>query len=202
MAKTNLVGSGNTPVYTGNDTECGLLVMANTLGAKGKSLDYASEDQPYKDIRRKYPENQEGRKQFTFSSDRKRMSTRIKVGDKYRIFTKGAAEMVLDLCTKRMMPDGSIETFDTAARAEVKKVISNFADEALRTICLAYRETDKAVEDVAEAEQDLTMIGLVGIEDPVRVEVPDAIKDCQDAGIVVRMVTGDNMQTAAAIAKK
>ena len=58
------------------------------------------------------------------------------------------------------------------------------------------------VDRVEEAEKDLIMLGLVGIEDPVRAEVPQAIKDCNKAGIVVRMVTGDNMRTAAAIAKK
>ncbi len=53
------------PVYQGNDTECGLLVMANNLGAGGRPVDYTSEDQAYKKIRREFPEDQEGRKQFT-----------------------------------------------------------------------------------------------------------------------------------------
>eukprot|EP00286_Rhodomonas_abbreviata_P006837 CAMPEP_0181326618 /NCGR_PEP_ID=MMETSP1101-20121128/21609_1 /TAXON_ID=46948 /ORGANISM="Rhodomonas abbreviata, Strain Caron Lab Isolate" /LENGTH=1138 /DNA_ID=CAMNT_0023435113 /DNA_START=148 /DNA_END=3564 /DNA_ORIENTATION=+ len=190
------------PQYQGNDTECGLLVMANNLGAKGKPVDYKSEDQEYKRIRRQFPEDAEGRKQFTFSSDRKRMSTRIKDGKGYKIFCKGAAEMVVDLCTERYVEDGSVQPFDAKAKQETMDIINRFADEALRTICLAVRSVDTAIDDVKEAEQKLTMIGLVGIEDPVRKEVPEAIKACRRAGIVVRMVTGDNMKTAAAIAKK
>jgi hypothetical protein len=60
MSKTNLVGGAvlGQPVYTGNDTECGLLVMANTLGRPGEKIDYSSEEMPYKEIRRKYPEDQ------------------------------------------------------------------------------------------------------------------------------------------------
>jgi len=202
MAKTNLQGVGETPVYTGNDTECGLLAMANALGAPGKKMDYGSEDQPYKAIRRQFPEDQAGRKQFTFSSERKRMSTRVKDGSSYRIYTKGAAEMVMELCNKRYTPTGEIETMTNTQKAEINKVIERFADEALRTLCLAVRTTSDAVEDVNEAEKDLIMVALIGIEDPVRDEVPAAIEDCKKAGIVVRMVTGDNMKTAAAIAKK
>ncbi len=70
------------------------------------------------------------------------------------------------------------------------------------TPCDAAGEVDSAIEDVKEAEKEFTLIGLVGIEDPVRDEVPEAIQRCREAGIVVRMVTGDNMKTAAAIAKK
>ncbi len=171
------------PVYQGNDTECGLLVMANNLGAGGKDVDYQSENQTYKTIRKDFPEDQEGRKQFTcapacpaavpvestrvtagrgrFSSDRKRMSTRIKNpdGKGYRIFCKGAAEMVADLCTARYMKDGSVQPFDAAAKAQVHvpaslriaceisrpvsqtmATIKDFNNEALRTIALAVRE--------------------------------------------------------------
>ena len=202
MSKTNLVGSGPTPTYTGNDTECGLLAMANALGANGRTLDYASENQPYKIIRKQFPEEQDGRKQFTFSSERKRMSTRVKEGSQYKIFTKGAAEMVMEKCNRRYNLSGDIESLNHSTKVEINKVIEKFADEALRTICLAVRTTSEAVEEVDQAEKELTMVALVGIEDPVRDEVPGAIEDCKKAGIVVRMVTGDNMKTAAAIAKK
>eukprot|EP00960_Hanusia_phi_P000098 2818-Hanusia_phi.AAC.5 len=205
MSKTNLRASskGKEPDYLGNDTECGLLVMANKLGANGKAIDYDSEDQEYKRIRREFPEDMEGRKQFTFSSDRKRMSTRVKIGPgKYRVFCKGAAEMVVELCTNKYNMDGSVEPMSDKARKEVEAVINQFADEALRTICLAVKDVNVEIDDVEEAEKNLTMIGLVGIEDPVREEVPLAIKRCREAGIIVRMVTGDNMKTAAAIAKK
>jgi len=205
MSKTNLVASAKpgVPTYTGNDTECGLLVMANVMGKKGGEINYESEDMPYKEIRRKFPEDTKGRKQFTFSSARKRMSTRVPLSSGgYRYFCKGAAEMVVDICTKRMLPNGQIESLGNNERKQIVSVIALFADEALRTICIAYKDSDKEFDDVEEAEAGLTMIGLVGIEDPVRDEVPQAIKDCHKASIIVRMVTGDNMRTAAAIAKK
>jgi calcium-translocating P-type ATPase len=84
MSKTNLKGPGDKgkksdPVYQGNDTECGLLVMANLLHSSGKEIDYNSDDQIYKAIRKEFPDNAEGYKQFSFSSDRKRMCTRVKL---------------------------------------------------------------------------------------------------------------------------
>ena len=84
------------------------------------------------------------------------------------------------------------------------QVILEYADEALRTLCIAERNVTGMSRDadVSELEQELTLIGLVGIEDPLRPEVPGAIRDCQSAGICVRMVTGDNIRTAHAIAKK
>ena len=83
-------------------------------------------------------------------------------------------------------------------------MILDYADEALRTLCIAERNVTGMSRDadVSELEQELTLIGLVGIEDPLRPEVPGAIRDCQSAGICVRMVTGDNIRTAHAIAKK
>ncbi|OQR96827.1 P-type ATPase (P-ATPase) Superfamily, partial [Thraustotheca clavata] len=85
--------------------------------------------------------------------------------------------------------------------------IEKYANQAYRTLCLAYRDIDLPVEDVKEwsdedIEKDLTCVAIVGIEDPVRLEVPGAIRQCKDAGIVVRMVTGDNIATAKSIALK
>lgn len=129
------------------------------------------------------------------------MSTRVQLKNgKYRVFCKGAAEMVLGLCTKRIKADGSTEILSN--KSAENQMIESMAREALRTIVLAYKDCDTALEALEEVEKDLTMIGLVGIEDPVRPEVPPAIVNCKHAGITVRMVTGDNMVTAAAIAKK
>lgn len=73
----------------------------------------------------------------------------------------------------------------------------------LRTLCLAYRDFDSNVEKwTEEHEADLTLIGVVGIEDPLRPEVPAAILDCKRAGIKVRMVTGDSLNTASKIAEE
>lgn len=87
------------------------------------------------------------------------------------------------------------------------KVIEPMADDGLRTIAVAYKDfntnhDEPDWEDEANIVNNLTLICLVGIEDPVRPEVPDAIKQCQKAGITVRMVTGDNINTARSIAMK
>ena len=177
--------------YCGNDTECALLIMAGEMGHS------------YETIREEFPSGQEGRKGFTFSSDRKRMSTMVKMDGKEMLFCKGAAEIVSGLCTQYYDAKGNIVSIDATVRKEIEATISDFADEGLRTLCIAERvATGMADKDVLELEKDLTLVGLVGIEDPLRAEVPGAIQDCQAAGICVRMVTGDNIQTARAIAVK
>jgi P-type Ca2+ transporter type 2B len=113
--------------------------------------------------------------------------------------------------------DGKLEKL-TPRKAEdlINKVIEPMACDGLRTICVAYRnfvyesavENEKLIssEPNWKEEDDIfckfTCLGIVGIEDPVRPEVPDAIKVCQSAGITVRMVTGDNINTARSIATK
>ena len=84
----------------------------------------------------------------------------------------------------------------------VKTVIEGFGELALRVILLAYRDFDHEVnwEDEDALSQDLTVVAFVGIQDPLRDEVPNAVKTCLEAGVVVRMVTGDNVVTARAIA--
>jgi Ca2+ transporting ATPase len=107
------------------------------------------------------------------------------------------------LCVSYYDAKGSVVSIDATVRKEIEAAISDFADEGLRTICIAERVVTGMVDkDVTELEKDLVLVGLVGIEDPLRPEVPGAIQDCQAAGICVRMVTGDNIQTARAIAKK
>lgn len=119
------------------------------------------------------------------------------------LYCKGAAEIVSRLCNKYYAADGTVKEIDAGMRKQLEQTISDYADEALRTLCIAERQvTRMSDKDLSELEQDLVLIGLVGIEDPLRDEVPGAIEDCQSAGICVRMVTGDNIQTARAIAKK
>jgi len=179
-------------VYCGNDTECALLILANQLGLS------------YEAVRLKYRDDDPKRKCFSFSSDRKRMSTIVEHDGALTVFTKGAAEIVSALCTQYFNKEGELKPADEALRLTVEKAISDFADEGLRTICIASRKLPAGVdlENLDAIEKDLCLVCLVGIEDPLRDEVPGAIQDCKRAGIIVRMVTGDNIQTARAIAKK
>lgn len=137
------------------------------------------------------------------------MSTVIKHADgSFTMYTKGASEIIIKKCKSVLNGDGEVIPFGSTDRDNVvSNVISPFADDALRTIGLAYRNfsADEAPadwEDEAAVINGLTLIGIVGIEDPVRPEVPKSIAQCQRAGITVRMVTGDNVATARSIATK
>ncbi|XP_057362642.1 plasma membrane calcium-transporting ATPase 2 isoform X6 [Manis pentadactyla] len=186
---------GALPRQVGNKTECGLL---------GFVLDLK---QDYEPVRSQMPE-EKLYKVYTFNSVRKSMSTVIKMPDEsFRMYSKGASEIVLKKCCKILTGAGEPRVFRPRDRDEmVKKVIEPMACDGLRTICVAYRDFPSSPEPDWDNENDilndLTCICVVGIEDPVRPEVPEAIRKCQRAGITVRMVTGDNINTARAIAIK
>ncbi|XP_029771925.1 plasma membrane calcium-transporting ATPase 2 isoform X3 [Suricata suricatta] len=186
---------GALPRQVGNKTECGLL---------GFVLDLK---QDYEPVRTQMPE-EKLYKVYTFNSVRKSMSTVIKLPDEsFRMYSKGASEIVLKKCCKILNGAGEPRVFRPRDRDEmVKKVIEPMACDGLRTICVAYRDFPSSPEPDWDNENDilndLTCICVVGIEDPVRPEVPEAIRKCQRAGITVRMVTGDNINTARAIAIK
>ncbi|XP_074533206.1 plasma membrane calcium-transporting ATPase 1-like [Halichoeres trimaculatus] len=187
---------GGLPRQVGNKTECALL---------GLSLDLHRD---YQTVRNEIPEEKLF-KVYTFNSVRKSMSTVLKNYDgSYRMYSKGASEILLRKCCKIIEEGGDVKPFKPRHRDElVKKVIEPMASNGLRTICLAYRdfpasEGEPDWDDESHILTGLTCVAVVGIEDPVRPEVPEAIRKCQRAGITVRMVTGDNINTARAIAIK
>ncbi|XP_043080635.1 plasma membrane calcium-transporting ATPase 3b isoform X4 [Puntigrus tetrazona] len=186
---------GGLPKQVGNKTECGLL---------GFLLDLKRD---YVPVREQIPE-EKLYKVYTFNSVRKSMSTVVQMPDgSFRLYSKGASEILLKKCSSILGASGEARSFKPRDRDEmVKKVIEPMACEGLRTICIGYRDLSGDPEpdwdNEAEIVTDLTCIAVVGIEDPVRPEVPEAIRKCQRAGITVRMVTGDNINTARAIAAK
>ncbi|XP_035008809.1 plasma membrane calcium-transporting ATPase 2 isoform X1 [Hippoglossus stenolepis] len=186
---------GGLPKQVGNKTECSLLGLVMSL------------KRDYQTVRNQMPE-EKLYKVYTFNSVRKSMSTVIKLPDgSFRMYSKGASEIVLKKCSYILNEVGESRVFRPRDKDEmVKKVIEPMACDGLRTICVGYRDFSGNPEPNWEDENniltDLTAICVVGIEDPVRPEVPDAIQRCQRAGITVRMVTGDNINTARAIAIK
>uniref|UniRef100_A0A8C3AJY7 Calcium-transporting ATPase n=1 Tax=Cyclopterus lumpus TaxID=8103 RepID=A0A8C3AJY7_CYCLU len=187
---------GGLPRHVGNKTECALLGLVLEL------------KRDYQPIREEIPE-EKLYKVYTFNSSRKSMSTVLKNADGgYRMYSKGASEIVLRKCSSVLDAQGKARVFKLKDRDEmVHKVIEPMACDGLRTICVAYRDFPAEAgepnwENENEILNDLTCIVVVGIEDPVRPEVPEAISKCQRAGITVRMVTGDNINTARAIATK
>ncbi|XP_071980115.1 plasma membrane calcium-transporting ATPase 3 isoform X2 [Engystomops pustulosus] len=186
---------GALPQQVGNKTECALL---------GFVLDLQRD---YQLVRDQIPE-ETLYKVYTFNSVRKSMSTVVCLPNGgFRLYSKGASEILLKKCSNILSSAGELRTFRPRDRDEmVKKIIEPMACDGLRTICIAYRDFQGVPEPEWENENeivgDLTCIAVVGIEDPVRPEVPEAIRKCQRAGITVRMVTGDNINTARAIAAK
>lgn len=184
------------PTQLGNKTECSLLGFILELG------------ETYQSHRDEHPTDSFAHV-YTFNSSRKSMSTVINQPDGgFRMFTKGASEMVLSKCTQIIGEGGKISEFSEEHKAAfIKDVIEPMASNGLRTICVAYRDfpQDKGLpswDDEDGNVSNLTCLALFGIEDPVRPEVPDAIRQCQRSGITVRMVTGDNANTARSIAIK
>ncbi|XP_004425207.1 PREDICTED: plasma membrane calcium-transporting ATPase 4 isoform X3 [Ceratotherium simum simum] len=185
---------GGLPRQVGNKTECALLGFVTDL------------KQDYHAVRSEVPE-EKLYKVYTFNSVRKSMSTVIeKPSGGYRMYSKGASEIILRKCNRILDKKGEAVPFKNKDRDEmVRTVIEPMACEGLRTICVAYRDfndVEPPWDNENEILTELTCIAVVGIEDPVRPEVPEAIAKCKGAGITVRMVTGDNINTARAIATK
>ncbi|KAL5656250.1 hypothetical protein ACJX0J_035569, partial [Zea mays] len=116
-----------------------------------------------------------------------------------RAFLKGASEVVLSRCSSVIDGTGSVEKLTEAKAKRVGSAIDAFACEALRTLCLAYQDVGGAGDVPGDG---YTLIAVFGIKDPLRPGVREAVRTCHDAGINVRMVTGDNINTAKAIARE
>jgi Ca2+-transporting ATPase len=139
-----------------------------------------------------------------FNSTKKRMSIILELpGGGYRAHCKGASEVVLAACDKFIDARGSIVALDNTTTNKLNDIIETFSKEALRTLCLAYKEIDGSFSmDEQIPLQGYTCIAIVGIKDPVRPGVRQSVATCRSAGIEVRMITGDNINTAKAIARE
>mmetsp|Transcript_33196 Transcript_33196/g.41064 ORF Transcript_33196/g.41064 Transcript_33196/m.41064 type:complete len:362 (-) Transcript_33196:1345-2430(-) len=156
-----------------------------------------------------------------FNSKRKRSTMVIKHPSQagmVRVFVKGAPEIIIEKCTKYIGQRGETVTMTADKRDRIiyEDVVKKFAKKCYRTLLMAYADYDEArwenlkasnnnfatLDDREAAEVGLTMIGIVGLQDPLRPGIAEAVRTCHLAGINVRMVTGDNLETATAIARK
>ncbi|XP_057521900.1 putative calcium-transporting ATPase 11, plasma membrane-type [Amaranthus tricolor] len=139
-----------------------------------------------------------------FNSIKKKMSVLVALpSGVLRAFSKGASEILLESCDKVLDPNGKPVALSPDLRQKINEVIDKFASEALRTLCIAYKDVKEKIDAEANIPEDnLTLIAVVGIKDPVRPGVKEAVQTCLAAGISVRMVTGDNINTAKAIARE
>ena len=186
--------------HIGSKTECALLQMVEDLRTAGKGNLPASTNFAYVAGREKH----EVAQRYHFTSARKRMSTAVPMNGGVRLHVKGASEMVVKLCTKMMQTDGSVTDFSADDLAAAEKAITAMASTGLRTLCIAYVDLDTAPGALGEEppEANLTLLGVAGIKDPIRPETAEAVRLLRQAGVVVRMVTGDNKLTAEAIARE
>ena len=171
---------------SGEPTECALVNYANSLGL------------PKYELEEKQPRKAEA----PFDSNRKMMSTIHPAEFGYIQFTKGALDVMLHRCTGYLSDKGEIPITDEL-KEEIMYKNKEFASKALRVLCAAYRRYDNLPKSVEpeDLEHDLVFIGIVGMIDPCRPEVYDAIKECRSAGITPIMITGDHKDTAVAIGK-
>ena len=195
--------------WVGSETEESLLNFAKDLGWA-----------PYQETR----ENAQVVRIFPFTSQRKYMGVLIRKDNKYRVYFKGASEILANLCTRyvvvsrRSQSDSGSESdtvetldIDELSKENIDNTIRFYANQMLRTIALCYKDVDtwpprnpSGVEEhlLSELADNLTLVGIVGIEDPLRPGVRDAVDDCSRAGVTIKMCTGDNALTARSIASQ
>lgn len=174
---------------TGEPTECALVNYAAKLGINKKD---AEAETPRE-------------KEVPFDSGRKMMST-LHVDKKTgRViqYTKGAPDEVLKKCT-HILSGGQMRLITDEDKKNILSANKEMADKALRVLMASYAEYDQMPEKISseDVERELCFIGLVGMIDPVRPEVKAAIEECDSAGITPVMITGDHVDTAAAIGKE
>ena len=177
----------NNNMIIGDPTEGALLLLGR---------DYFKINQ--EDLERKY----ERLFEQPFDSDRKRMTTVHNIDGIITAYVKGALDELLELCDTVLTSDG-IRPITNEDKEKILNLNNTLSSEALRVLGFAKKILNKVPEDEEEnVEFNLTFIGIVGMIDPPRLEVPNSIKTCKNAGIRTIMITGDHVITAKAIAKE
>jgi len=188
-SSANIIIKDGQEVLSGAPTEIALLNFLK----KDLKINYTEDREKLsRDVVRQYP----------FSSALKRMTTII-ASPRPIVYVKGASEIVLGNCSHYLNEQGQeVPIYDEKDRFLQK--IDEWASRGLRTLSLAYRELQDMPEESSQEyyEHNLVLTAIVAISDPIRKEVPLAVVNCQQAGITVRMLTGDNAKTAADIAKQ
>ncbi len=167
--------------FVNSDTDCALLKWLKDQGVA------------YQEIRERVPLI----RLIPFTSKRKMMSAVISEDGHQTVLSKGAPERIIARCTQIEVGDGQTEPIERQ-QAELNKHLDDMTALSMRPLALAY----KRITDEQEPEEGLTFLALIGISDPVRLDVPAAVEMCRQAGIEVKMVTGDHEKTARVIAEK
>ncbi|WP_245530470.1 cation-translocating P-type ATPase [Pseudothermotoga thermarum] len=171
-------------ITSGDPTEVALAVAAFENGFEKEQLE------------KTYPRVYE----IPFESERKMMTTVHQFESKKIVFTKGAPDVVISKCSHFMDYEGQIKEMTQEDRVEIEKVNSQMAEQGLRVLAVAFKYLES--EDYSNLEDDLIFLGLMGMIDPPRPEVKEALEKCKKAGIDVVMITGDHKITAKTIAQE
>ncbi|MEC0149911.1 cation-translocating P-type ATPase [Paenibacillus macerans] len=169
---------------TGDPTEIALVAYGEQYNIQKRSL-----EAEYKRVNEK-----------PFDSDRKLMSTLNQTREGYRVHTKGAIDQLLRISVSAVVK-GEVVPLTEELKGQYLQAAEKMSDDALRVLGAAYKDTDRPLPP-EEMEQDLTILGFVGMIDPPRTEVKDSIREAKMAGITPVMITGDHRNTAVAIAKE
>ncbi|XAO26947.1 potassium/sodium efflux P-type ATPase, fungal-type [Cryptococcus bacillisporus CA1280] len=213
-AKVTYHPESDTYSNVGEPTEAALKVLVEKLGSDNDSfnsglttLDPLARATAVNDY---YDSNVKRLLTFEFSRDRKSMSVLSQSSSGISLLVKGAPESVLERCSNVLLPNG-VKTFTPELRKKLEEKQLEYGYKGLRTLALAYVDesdgdvshykTDRS-EDYIKFEQNMTFVGLVGMLDPPRPEVRDAIAKCKTAGIRTIVITGDNKNTAETICRE
>ncbi len=187
----NLDEKNGKTITIGNSTEGALLQWLREAGLE------------YGEARLEY----EALYQIHFSSERKRMTTVVKNGHGLVALVKGAPEALIENCQRYQTADGQLRDLDAGMRQSIQGRLQQSAAQAMRTLAFAYAilppgtpEDEAGLHELRDSlEHGLVYVGFVAIRDPLRLDVKDAVGECRRAGIEVKMITGDNVETARAI---
>ncbi|KAF8655969.1 hypothetical protein AX16_002829 [Volvariella volvacea WC 439] len=211
-----IVYNPDTNVYSnvGEPTEAALKVLVEKIGCKDpdvkSSLSKMTPAHRANAINEHFEKTIPRLLTFEFSRDRKMMSVLVKLNGHGALFVKGAPESVIDRCTS-VLVDGRVAPLTPTLRAELFERTVEYGSNGLRTLALAFvnvKDTEAShyqsdsTRDYARFEQNFTFVSLVGMLDPPRPEVKQAVANCRAAGIRVLCITGDNKGTAETICRQ
>lgn len=168
--------------FTGDPTEIALLQFAMGLGIDQDMIPQRVDE-------------------LSFDSSRKAMTTVHREKDKLYAYTKGAFEVVLNM-SNRLLLNGNIVEIDEEKRKKLMELGSQITNEGYRTMGFAYKHAPEPEPKDRVEETRMVLVGFIGLKDPIRQDVPDAVRRCRSAGIRPVMVTGDHPETAMIYARK
>ena len=200
----------------GEPTEGALRALVEKVGTRDPSFNEQRRSIPTQDrlhyISKHYEDRAPRLATYEFSRDRKSMSVLVGQGKQQRLLVKGAPETILERCNHVLLGNNAKKVaLDAKLSGILSQEVVDYGNRGLRVIALASvddvasnpkLQTAKSTQEYAQLEQNLTLVGLIGMLDPPRAEVAASIRKCREAGIRVVVITGDNQNTAETICRQ